>query len=258
VSLPKFPDKHGRPATFTVDDLLARGRGGRPPPVPEAMILCFQDRVYRDALRRYRGRPVKVPYGEVALLRRAAGGQVGIAGRFGIGAPAAVFMLEWLAALGARRFIAIGYAGGLLERQRAGDLVVCRAALRDEGTSHHYLPPTDYSRPDETLTAALSTALTGPGYAHEFGATWTTDAPLRETFAEIEHYRAQGILTVEMEAAALFAASEHLGTACAAAFAVGDGPRDGKWDVDFDRKALQAGLDRLTEAAVETLQKPAG
>lgn len=255
MSLPKFPDKHGRPSTFTALDLLSRQRASDRLRVPERMILCFQDRVYRYTIRKYRGRSLQVPFGEISRLRGAEDGAVGIAGRFGIGAPAAVFMLEWLAAMGARQFVAIGFAGGLLERQNAGDLVVCSEALRDEGTSHHYLPPQDFSRPDEELTALISANLTAHGYAHSVGPTWTTDAPLRETFAEVEHYGRLGILTVEMEAAALFSASEYLDAACAAAFAVGDGPKNGRWQIDFDRAALNAGLERLVDTAVEVLSK---
>jgi uridine phosphorylase len=198
----------------------------------------------------HRARTVRLPFGEVGVLR---GKPIGVVGRFGIGAPAAVFVLEWLAAMGASTFIAAGYAGGLHERQRAGDLVVCSSALRDEGTSYHYLPPADYSSPDPDLTAALQEALAANGYAHDLGPTWTTDAPFRETLAEIEHFREQGILTVEMEAAALFAASEHLGTACAAAFTISDAPRNGRWGTDFDGSALKAGLENLGEAAVAVL-----
>ncbi|HUF39256.1 MAG TPA: nucleoside phosphorylase [Anaerolineales bacterium] len=251
MSLPRFPGKFGHPAIFTAGDLAARTPGAGP--VPERMLICFQDRVFSYATRKYRGRKLQAPFGEISRLRRAADGRVGVAGRFGIGAPAAVFVLEWLAALGARTFTVVGFAGGLHERQRAGDLVVCTRALRDEGTSYHYLPPAQYAEPDMELTAQFTAALNQLGYAHERGASWTIDAPFRETFAEVEHYRSMDILTVEMEAAALFSASAYLGTACAAAFAIGDGPKDDRWQIDFDRRALNTGLEKLVDAAVATL-----
>lgn len=249
MSLPKFPGKHGVPPVFRARDLRSV-RTGKLDSVPERMIICFQEHLFRHLVRAHRARTVRLPFGEVSVLR---GMPVGVVGRFGIGAPAAVFVLEWLAALGARTFVAAGYAGGLHERQQAGDLVVCSAALRDEGTSYHYLPPADFSSPDPDLTAALRKALDRFGYAHDFGPSWTTDAPFRETLPEIEHFRNLGILTVEMEAAALFAASQHLGTACAAAFTISDAPRSGRWGTDFDRSALKAGLEKLGEAAVAGL-----
>ena len=68
-------------------------------------------------------------------------GKVGILAFFGIGAPAMSTVVETLGALGTRRFVNLGAAGGLQPGDRVGDLVVCDAAVRDEGLSHHYLPP---------------------------------------------------------------------------------------------------------------------
>ena len=150
---------------------------------------------------------------------------------------------------------AVEAAGGLLESQQPGDLVVCDRALRDEGTSYHYLPPADYSRPDPGLTWEMAAALENLGYAHEVGGTWTTDAPLRETLAEVEQHRAAGILTVEMEAAALFAAAETLGVACAAAFTIADSLKDGRWQIRYDRKVRDAGLKALAEISVDVLSQ---
>jgi uridine phosphorylase len=141
----------------------------------------------------------------------------------------------------------------LSEQQHAGGLVVCSRALRDEGTSYHYQPPADYAEPDAGLTAQLSSALTRSGLPYVSGPTWTTDAPFRETYAEVAHFEAQGILTVDMEAAALFSASTYLGSACAALFAIGDGPRAGRWQTDPDRNSMYAGLEKLANTAVEVL-----
>lgn len=77
-------------------------------------------------------------------------------------------------------------------------------ALRDEGTSYHYLPPSDWSAAAENLLVRLDGAFAdGPRVLR--GATWTTDAPFRETEAAIAAARTSGILAVEMEAAGLYA-----------------------------------------------------
>jgi len=81
--------------------------------------------------------------------------------------------------------------------------------LRDEGTSYHYLPAAfEYAAADPVLLAIAETALTNVGEPVERGATWTTDAPYRETPQAIHAARAEGILAVEMEAAALYAFAE--------------------------------------------------
>ena len=73
------------------------------------------------------------------------------------------------------------------------------------GTSHHYLPVSDYAEADPALLGTIAEALSRAAEPVERGATWTTDAPYRETEQAIEAARAKGILAVEMEAAALYA-----------------------------------------------------
>lgn len=83
--------------------------------------------------------------------------------------------------------------------------VVIERALRDEGTSYHYWPPSDYSEADMQLASCVRDALGAARIAVLAGATWTTDAPFRETPEAIEAASRAGILAVEMEAAALYA-----------------------------------------------------
>jgi uridine phosphorylase len=83
-------------------------------------------------------------------------------------------------------------------------MVIARA-LRDEGTSYHYSPPSSFAEADPQLVALAFDAMNGRGLNPIIGTTWTTDAPFRETAAAIDAARKQGIRAVEMEAAALYA-----------------------------------------------------
>jgi uridine phosphorylase len=96
-------------------------------------------------------------------------------------------------------------AGQILPVRAPPYFVVIDRALRDEGTSYHYLPPSDYSDADAGLTALARDALAAAGISVQVGATWTTDAPFRETQEAIDAALRAGILAVEMEAAALYA-----------------------------------------------------
>ena len=125
----------------------------------------------------------------------------------GIGAPAVVAQMEVLVALGVRRFLSIGTAGGLGPDQAPGDVVVLTGAVRDEGVSYHYVAPDVDVAPDGELTNAFTDALRRSGKQLSSGTTWTTDAPYRQSAEEIAEYRRREVLTVEMEAAALFAAA---------------------------------------------------
>lgn len=134
-----------------------------------------------------------------------AGGQtVGIVG-CAVGAPFAVLIAEELFASGCRFLISLTSAGQITPSGAPPYFVVIDRALRDEGTSYHYTAPSEYSEADPQLVAAAVASLTTDGIKVFAGASWTTDAPFRETAEAIAAARARGILAVEMEAAALYA-----------------------------------------------------
>jgi uridine phosphorylase len=183
-------------------------------------------------------------------------GRIGVVGQFGIGAPAAAAALEELAALGTARFISIGTAGSLQRDLPVGGVVVCEDAIRDEGVSHHYLPPAKLASASAGLTSAFKAALRDVSVYFRSGTAWTIDTPYRETVAEARHYQAEGVLCVEMEAAALFAVAEVRGVEVAAAFTMSDSLAELVWDPQFHGPEVQASLVDLYDAALRTLQSP--
>ena len=122
-----------------------------------------------------------------------------------VGAPFAVLVAEELFASGCELLISLTSAGQITPAGKLPYFVVIDRALRDEGTSYHYAAPSDYSEADPGLVATASRALKAKGVNAVTGASWTTDAPFRETADAIAAARAKGILAVEMEAAALYA-----------------------------------------------------
>jgi uridine phosphorylase len=130
--------------------------------------------------------------------------------RFGIigcavGASFAVLLAEELFVSGCRLLVSMTSAGQILPQGETPYFVVIDRALRDEGTSYHYLPPADFAQAEDALVDLAMQALRGIPQTVYRGAAWTTDAPFRETATAIEQARAHGILAVEMEAAALYA-----------------------------------------------------
>ena len=96
-------------------------------------------------------------------------------------------------------------AGQILPVRPPPYFILIDRALRDEGTSYHYLPPADFSACDPALIEVARDALVGSPLPVEVGAAWTTDAPFRETATAVEKAGEAGLLAVEMEAAALYA-----------------------------------------------------
>jgi uridine phosphorylase len=122
-----------------------------------------------------------------------------------VGAPFAVLVAEQLFASGCRLLISITSAGQIADIGPPPYFIAIDRALRDEGTSYHYLPPAEFADADAALIARAEQSVRAAGLAIHRGPTWTTDAPFRETPRAISAAQARGALAVEMEAAALYA-----------------------------------------------------
>ena len=133
-----------------------------------------------------------------------AGKTAGIIGR-AVGAPFAVLIAEELFACGCRLLISLTSAGQITPVASPPYFVIIDRALRDEGTSYHYAAPQIFAEADRHLVATAARALKEAGQQAFVGSSWTTDAPFRETAAAVAAARANGVLAVEMEAAALYA-----------------------------------------------------
>lgn len=129
---------------------------------------------------------------------------VGVVG-MAVGAPFAVLVAEQLAASGAELVVSLTSAGRIGTLSSTPCFVLVDRALRDEGTSVHYRPPGRWSHLDPGLRDALEGAFADVGVPVVTGASWTTDAPYRETSTAIAEAEAAGVVCVEMEAAALYA-----------------------------------------------------
>jgi len=171
----------------------------------------------------------------------------------GFGAPTAAMTLEELAAFGIKIFVNIGAAGGLQQNMNIGDIVICDRAIRDEGTSHHYLPVEKYALPSPELTENLSKAFERKGIPYRKGTSWTTDAPYRETIEELRQYCSDGVATVEMEASALFAVGAYRGVSVSAIFAISDILSEEDWNQGYHSEEKLEGLKKIFEVALEMI-----
>lgn len=207
---PILSHKHyDAPSAFLPENLLreARRQKGLPAAaVPDVCILDPDGDIvrYLRATDRAKRHPGWACYHTDLHVFHSAGHEYGIIG-CAVGAAFAVLIAEELFASGCQLLISITSSGQILPVQSPPYFVVIDRALRDEGTSYHYLPPSEYSAADARLVDLARQALTAAGISMQVGATWTTDAPFRETQCAIDAAAEAGILAVEMEAAALYA-----------------------------------------------------
>jgi len=174
----------------------------------ERCVMCFFQEVIDDLRGSGRARQVAELRSEIGsnpVYEIVLQGEPITVLHPGVGAPLAAAFLEEAIALRCRKFIACGGAGVLDSHIAMGHLVVPSAAIRDEGTSYHYLPPSREVEADPSGIAAIEAVLRRHDVDYLVGKTWTTDAIYRETQGRVRSRSAEGCLTVEMEAAAFFA-----------------------------------------------------
>jgi uridine phosphorylase len=202
-------DDHDEPSVFKAENLLREARRqlgraeGRVPPV---CLLDPDGDVVRRLRRGGQARPSATwACYHTELDEVEVGGRcLGVVGR-AVGAPFAVLVAEQLFASGCELLVSVTSAGRIAPDLRLPGTVLIDRALRGEGTSGAYLPAAEFVDADPALLAAVAGGLARAGLDAQRGATWTTDAPFRETPTAIARAAAAGVLAVEMEAAGLYA-----------------------------------------------------
>ncbi|MGI8525543.1 MAG: nucleoside phosphorylase [Pseudolabrys sp.] len=196
------------PSVFAPSALLREARRQRGLPTAEVPPLCILDPdgdIVRQLRRTGKASSFEAwPCYHTQLDTFALGPlRAGIVG-CAVGAPFAVLVAEQLFASGCRLLISLTSAGQITAIGTPPYFIIIDRALRDEGTSYHYASPADYADANTELVSLAREAADGKNLRVIVGPTWTTDAPFRETAEAIDTARSEGILAVEMEAAALY------------------------------------------------------
>ena len=181
---------------------------------PRRVVICFFQDVLDGLIaagRLTRRTAIRSEIGEHIIYDLAGTPQPQAVFHPGVGAPLAGALLDDVIGLGGRYFIACGGAGVLNHHQAVGSIYVIQSAVRDEGTSYHYLPPSRSLNASPRPTQALLGTLAAHGLPHQAVTSWTTDAIYRETAARRAARLAEGCSVVEMEAAAFFAVAQFRG-----------------------------------------------
>ena len=255
MSFPIFPEKLKWSSLLTAEQMIEfrRKHGGLGDlSAPSSVVLCLYKGVMKRFAWKYPSRRVSGFLGDVYLIKRTHQ-KVGVLGNFGIGAPALTSIAEEMIAWGTKRMVIMSLAGGLQTDLGPGSIVVCNRAVRDEGTSYHYLPPAKDVEASATLVFAISKTLQRHGLAHSIGATWSTDAPYRETYEEAIQFQNEGIKAVDMESAGLFAAAQVRGIEAASAFVIGDSLSSPRWSAPPDMRALHLRVEILLDVLIDML-----
>jgi uridine phosphorylase len=171
-----------------------------------------------------------------------------------LGAPQAARMLEIMSALGVEKFIICGGAGTLDNDVTTEKILIPTSAVRDEGTSYHYLPPSREVSINETVRKRMTAALTELGENFIEIKTWTTDASFRETPDKVALRKAEGCVTVEMECSAYYSVAQYKKLMCGQLLYAGDVVKKEGWEYRnwHDRNDMR---EHLFDLAVQCVLK---
>jgi uridine phosphorylase len=197
------------PTAFTPEALMASVRAERGlacEPVPSICVLEFDGDLTDWLVSSGVARPWRswACFHTTMYSVEVDGTPYGVVPR-SIGGPYAVLIAEQLKASGARVVLGLTSAGRVSGSLPVPSLVVPTEAIRDEGTSYHYLRASSSVNADAELSDCIAKGLEGLGLPVSRGTVWTTDAPYRETNKQLARYSEQGVLAVEMQSASLFA-----------------------------------------------------
>jgi len=205
----------------------------KPVDVPEHCVICFYQDVINDVVEKRGAKQVATLKSEIGphpvYEMDFEGNRLAFFHPW-VGAPLAAGLLEEVIALGCRKFIACGSAGVLSGDIAVGHVVIPVSAVRDEGTSYHYLPPTREVQASPEAVSAIEQVLKRYSIPYILGKTWTIDAFYRETPSKVKLRREEGCLTVEMEAAALFAVARFRRVLLGQILCGGDDVSGEEWD----------------------------
>lgn len=174
------------------------------------------------------------------------GGGLGVFQSY-FGAPAAVALAELLIAGGVKRLIIFGEAGAVSPNISPGEILVPTFAIREEGTSYHYLPPDVIAKPSKELVEQIEGLLNRLGIPYKEGGVWTTDALFRETRDKVLRFSARGVFAVEMECSALFSVAQYRRAKVAALLIITDKLHEEEWKPAFDNPKVIENEKKISE-----------
>jgi uridine phosphorylase len=178
---------------------------------PKLGVSCFSNRIIKKLVEVYKLEPIA--YGKNSNFKNPIykinykGKDVAIFMSF-VGAGACIMGYEEIIAMGLEKLVLIGSCGVLDKNIEDTTIIIPTSAIRDEGTSYHYLKASDEVEVNENHVRLIDKVLKEHGYNYINGKTWTTDAPYRETKAKMETRKKQGCICVEMECSAMAAVAK--------------------------------------------------
>jgi len=229
--IPNYSDKYEAEALFSPEEAVET-QGDGLPDIPAAVILGYRDALTESVQDRAESK-VDIVRSQYLYKLSGAVGFVPVR-EWGIGAPVSAIITENVIAAGATSVVMLGGCGCLQESISPDTVILPTRSIRDEGVSYHYVPDSEPVRATTSLVDSLADSLSAAGFDTERGTTWTTSAMYRETIPEIDKYQRDGVVSLCMESAAIWAVCQYRGVDTATVHGVGDYLTPDDWIPESD------------------------
>ncbi|MFS9338167.1 nucleoside phosphorylase [Streptococcus intermedius] len=222
------------------------------PDFPEIVVSCFAHATFERMLADFQHdllTSTSMANIEIPIYRIVVKGTPIALFNAPVGPSACVAILEDLIAFGMKKLVLFGTCGVLDEAIKETSIIVPQMAIRDEGTSYHYLPASDEIEVNVGLHDFLTSFLTDKGISHTVGKVWTTDGIYRETAEKLYKRKKAGAICVDMECSAVAALANFRKISICHFFYAADHLSEEAWDMrnlanhaDLDEKDKVANL----------------
>ena len=215
---------------------------------PQVVLICYQQSTLDYLLEHYPEMRVSEDFPTLYYL---GDGRVGVLGGWGFGAPALANRMEQLAALGVKKFVAIGTAGTLLDRHSIADFIIAPKALAEDGVAHLYLNGEPAAHASAEMLSAWQTFAKEHALPEFHSASaWSFSAIFKESPADVHRVTTQGYDVVEMEAATVYAIGTEKNLQTLSLFVISDSITYDTWTPHIKEPAVRDNLHQLAEWAI--------
>ena len=213
----------------------------------DRVVMCFYSEVIEKLVNEGKLKEIKTLYSQIGrhpVFELEHKGEKVTVFHPGVGAALGATLMEQVIALGGKKFISCG-SGGVLDKKIAvGHILVPNSAVRDEGTSYHYIEPSREISINIKAIKAIEKILNKHKCNYLLTKTWSTDSIYRETRDKMKLRKDEGCLVVEMECSAFCAVAEYRNVIFGQMIYSGDDISCDEWKPrsDVDRKFIREAL----------------
>ncbi|PSP79433.1 hypothetical protein BRC88_08805 [Halobacteriales archaeon QS_4_69_225] len=246
--IPNYGEKFDAEGLFSPEEAV-NVQGDGLPEVPRVVILGYQAEL-TEAVSRQADEPIELVRSQRVYPVTGTVGYVPVH-ESGVGAPVTATITENVIAAGAEVIVMLGGCAALQTEIAPDAAILPTDTIRDEGVSYHYIPGNEPVTATQPLVDSLEKSLSTAGFDTVQGTTWTTSAMYRETLPEIEHYQQNGVVSLDMESAAIWAVCQYRGVDAATVQHIGDYLTAEEWIPDTD---TDWGLPKMIGPTIEAVE----